>query len=83
MIINGDKGYIEIPRSHVGNECFLFDDKKNLVEHFKEEFRGDNGFVYEIEETVSCIRNGKTESEIMPHSPTIECARVYDKLLAK
>ena len=83
MIINGDKGYIEIPRSHVSNECFLFDDKKNPVEHFKEEFRGDNGFVYELEETAECIRNGKTESEIMPHSATIECAGVYDKLLAK
>ncbi len=83
MIINGDKGYIEIPRSHVSNECYLFDDKKNLLEHFKEEFRGNNGFVYEIEETVSCIKNEKTESDIMPHSATIECTRVFDKLLSQ
>ena len=83
MIINGDNGYIEIPRSHVSNECYLYDDKKNLLEHFKEEFRGDNGFVYELEETAECIRNGKTESSIMPHSATIECARVFDKLLSQ
>ena len=63
MIINGDKGYIEIPRSHVGNECFLYDNERNLVSHFKEEFLGGNGFVYEIEEVAKCIRNKKTQSE--------------------
>ncbi len=83
MIINGDKGYIEIPRSHVGNECFLYDNNRNLKKHFKEEFRGNNGFVYEIEETVKCIKKGRTESDIMPHSATIECAGVYDKLLSE
>jgi len=81
MIINGDNGYIEIPTSHVNNECFLYDSKRKLVKHFKKEFPGGNGFVYEIEETVNCIRNGKTESDIMPASATIECARVFDKLL--
>lgn len=83
MIINGDKGYIEIPRSHVSNECFLYDEKHKLTEHFREEFPDGNGFVYELEETVNCIRNGRTESDIMPHSATIECARVYDKLLTQ
>lgn len=81
MIINGDKGYIEIPTSHVNNECFLYNSKRKLVKHFKKEFTGGNGFVYEIEETVKCIRKGKTESDIMPASATIECARVFDKLL--
>ena len=81
MIINGDNGYIEIPRSHVGNEYYLYDADRNLVEHFKEEFRGGNGFVYELEEMVNCIRNSKSESDIMPASATIECARVFDKLL--
>ena len=46
----------------------------------KEEFRGNNGFVYEIEETVKCIKKGRTESDIMPHSATIECVGVFDKL---
>ena len=82
MIVNGDKGYIEIPRSHVSNECYIYDENRNLLEHFKEEFRGNNGFVYELEETVKCIANGKTESDIMPHSATIECADVFDKLLS-
>ena len=83
MIINGDKGYIEIPRSHVSNECFLYDEKRNLVKHFKKEFPDGNGFVYEIEEMTKCIRKGKTESDIMPASATIECARVFDKLLTQ
>ena len=81
MIINGDKGYIEIPRSHVGNECFLFDNERNLVKHFKEEFIGGNGFVYEIEEVANCIRTGKIQSDTMPAKATIECARVFEKLL--
>ena len=81
MIINGDKGYIEIPRSHVGNECFLFDNERNLVKHFKEEFVGGNGFVYEIEEVAKYIRKGKTQSDTMPAKATIECARVFEKLL--
>lgn len=80
MVINGDKGYIEIPRSHVSNECFLYDQKRNLKKHFKKEFPDGNGFVYEIEETAKCIRKGKTESDIMPASATIECARIFDKL---
>ena len=81
MIINGDKGYIEIPRSHVSNECFLYDNERNLIKHFKEEFVGGNGFVYEIEEVAKCIRNKKTQSDTMPAESTIECARVFDKLL--
>ena len=81
MIINGDKGYIEIPRSHVGNECFLYDNERKLKKHFKEEFVGGNGFVYEIEEVAKCIRNGKTQSDTMPAEATIECARVFEKLL--
>ena len=81
MIINGDKGYIEIPRSHVGNECFLYDNERNLVKHFKEEFIGGNGFVYEIEEVANCIRTGKIQSDTMPADATIECARVFEKLL--
>ena len=31
----------------------------------------------------SFIPNGKTESDIMPHRATIECTRVYDKLLSQ
>ena len=81
MIINGDKGYIEIPRSHVGNECFLYDNERKLKKHFKEEFVGGNGFVYEIEEVAKCIRKGKIQSDTMPAEATIECARVFEKLL--
>ncbi len=81
MIINGDNGYIEIPRFAVNNECHLYDKSRNLSEHFKQEFPEGNGFVYEIEETVNCITNGKIESDIMPARDTIACASVFEKLL--
>jgi len=83
LIINGDKGYIEIPIPHLNNECCLFDSNRALVEHFKQEFPEGNGFVYEIEEAVSCIKNGKLESNVVPAKDTIECAGIFDKLLSK
>ncbi len=81
LIVCGDAGYIEIPTAHVNNTCFLYDSGRNLVEQFTQEFPGGNGFVYEIEETVRCIRAGKTESAVMPHAATVECARIFDRLL--
>lgn len=82
FIVSGDAGYIEIPRSHVSDECFLYGEDMKLTEHFKQEFPEGNGFVYEIEETVRCINSGMTESEIMPAQATVECARVFEKLLS-
>lgn len=81
IIINGEKGHIEIPETHSGHECLLYDNNRRPIEYFKAEYPEDNGFVYQIEETVNCINSGKTESEIMPASATIECARIFDKLL--
>lgn len=83
IVVCGDKGYIEIPAAHVNNECFLFDIDRKLTEHFKKEFPDGNGFVYEIEEVSKCISSGKTESEVMPAEATIECARVFEKLLSE
>ena len=81
MVVCGDKGYIEIPSFHVNDEYYLYDENRQPIEHFKEEFPKDNGFVYEIEETVKCINSGKIQSDIMPESVTAECAGVFEKLL--
>ena len=80
-IINGEKGHIEIPETHSGHECLIFDNNRNLIEHFKAEYPEDNGFVYQVEEVINCINSGKIESDIMPAADTIECARIFDKLL--
>ena len=81
IIINGEKGHIEIPETHSGHECLIFDNNRNLIEHFKAEYPEDNGFVYQVEEVINCINSGETQSDIMPATDTIECARIFDKLL--
>ncbi len=82
FIVSGDAGFIEIPRSHVSDECYLYGSDMKLREHFRAEFPEGNGFVYEIEETADCINSGMTESEIMPGKVTVECAKVFEKLLS-
>ena len=39
-----------------------------------------NGFTYEIAETVRCIRSGHIESPVVPHRDTITCAQVFDRI---
>ena len=78
-IINGSDGYIELPFSSGGHDAMLYDVKRNLVEHYRNEWT--HGFVFEIEEVVRCIRDGRITSDIMPPEDTIACAEVFDKVL--
>ena len=78
-IINGSDGYIELPFSSGGHDALLYDVKRNLVEHYRNEW--PHGFVFEIEEVVRCIRDGRITSDIMPPEDTIACAEVFDKVL--
>ena len=80
LVIEGRSGRIVLPHSHVGNEAFLYE-RGRLTEHFIDN-RTTNGFTYEIEETVRCIREGLTESAVCPHAMTREFARLCDKIAA-
>lgn len=75
----GDQGYIRIPKIHFGTDAYLYDREDNLVETFtgKEE----NGFLYEVEETVRCIQSGQWESSICPHSMTLEACELFEQCL--
>ena len=73
--ICGTKGRIKIPDPHYSERCMRFD-ANGLAEEFYQ--RRDNGFQYEIREMVSCIQQGKLESEIMPHRDTLRCAEIFD-----
>lgn len=79
MIFNGTKGCIELPWSSSGYTAKRYDSRRQLAETFEERFA--NGFVYEIEETVRCISEGRITSDIMPPEATIQCAELYDKIL--
>ena len=78
-IITGSDGYNELPFSSGGHDAMLYDVKRNLVEHYRNEWT--HGFVFEIEEVVRCIRDGRITSDIMPPEDTIACAEVFDKVL--
>lgn len=79
MVIYGKKGRIEVPDPHYGSEAFLYDEAGNCIERFHDEIT-ENGFVYEAAEVMRCIREGRIESETVPHSLTIACARVFDEI---
>ena len=80
--IYGTEGKIVVPNSHVGNEAFCYRGGR-LVEHFIDN-ETKNGFTYEIEEVIRCVKAGKTESETAPHAMTLEfaalCDRIYENL---
>lgn len=80
LILYGKKGKIHIPKPHMAKEAFLYDEKGICREHFRDEMT-ENGFTYEVEEVVRCIREGRIESETVPHSLTLECAGIFDRLL--
>ena len=79
VIINGTEGIIELPFVSGGHDAYLYDVRRNLVEHFRDEW--PHSFQFELEEVIRCIREGRITSEIMPPEATIQCARVYDKIL--
>ena len=64
--ICGTKGRIKIPDPHYSERCMRFD-ANGLAEEF-----------YQRREMVSCIQQGKLESEIMPHRDTLRCAEIFD-----
>ncbi|MBO7359463.1 MAG: Gfo/Idh/MocA family oxidoreductase [Clostridia bacterium] len=77
LVVYGTEGKLLIPRPHFGAEVFLTkpDEAQNL--HFKDETTV-NGFTYEVEEVMRCVREGLTESPVVPHSSTLACCRVFD-----
>ncbi|MGL4737119.1 MAG: Gfo/Idh/MocA family protein [Cellulosilyticaceae bacterium] len=76
--IYGSEGYIVIPNTHYASECIRYRGYEK-EEHFISPLQ--NGFEYQIQETISCIRQGKLESALMPHQDTIQCAAIFDQCL--
>ena len=79
MALYGRKGKIIWPNPHFSSECFLYDQDGTLVEHFVDK-ETENGFTYELEETIRCIGQGLLESQVVPWKDTLECARLFDRI---
>jgi predicted dehydrogenase len=80
MVIYGDKGKIVVPNPHFSSEALLYNADKELSVHYRDE-ETKNGFVYEIQEVMDCVRNGKIESKVVGHQATIDCALLFDRIM--
>lgn len=78
-VINGSKGFIEIPASHSVREARLFGENRALIETVTEPY--ENGFTFEIEEVIRCVREGRITSDTNPPEMTIECAKIFETVL--
>lgn len=79
VVINGSEGIVELPFVSGGFDVRRYDCHRNLVEEFHEHW--ENGFVFELQEVIRCIREGRITSDVMPPEATIECAWIYDRIL--
>ena len=78
-MLYGEKGYIEIPEFFKAASVSLYDDHHNLLEKFEDE-RTTKGYNYEIQHANDAILQGKTESEIMPHSKSDEIQEIMTEV---
>ena len=79
LILYGEAGKIVVPSSHFASRAYLYDKNGGLVEEFKDETT-ENGFLYEVQEAVDCVKAGKLESDVVPLSLTLEAAGFYEKI---
>lgn len=82
MLIMGDAGYIEVPRSFHHAEEVVLCRHGEAEQRVATPFR-TNGFEYEIEEAMRCIRAGLHESPRMPHSETLTTLAWMDGIRAQ
>ena len=80
-IIVGDKGRIVMGNwFHCTAETTLYDDMGNIIEKQVLPFKF-NGYEYEFEEVNRCIREGRLESDIIPHSDTLDIMKIMETCL--
>ena len=79
-VLMGDKGQLRMLRPHFGSDFVLR--RPDGSEETWQDDKTENGFVYEAEEVMRCVREGLLESPTVPHELTIRCAKVFDLLNA-
>ncbi len=79
LLLFGDNGHIAVPNPHFAGEAYLYDRGGREVIHFVDN-ETKNGFVYEIQEVMNCVRAGKLESDVVPHQLTLDYAYLCDEM---
>lgn len=81
-VIIGEKGRIFVPTFWAAEKAELYNAAEKLVETFALPFTS-NGFVYEVEEVNRCLREGKLQSDIIPHETTLAIMKLLDGIRAE
>ena len=79
-VIAGTEGSIEIPVFWAADRAILRAGGEEEIETMPHRA---NGFEYEIEEVVDCVRTGRTESNCMPLSLSLEMAGLCDEIRSR
>ncbi|MBN1651102.1 MAG: hypothetical protein JW857_07230 [Bacteroidales bacterium] len=78
----GEKGILKIHRNfHHTKEISVFQ-HNILKEKFDIDYIG-NGYYHEIVEVINCLKEGKIESEKMPHSFSLVLIQTLDRIREK
>ena len=80
-ILHGTKGTLYMPKPHFSGE-YTLTLNDGTVQTWRDEVT-ENGFVYEAQEVMRCVRAGLLESPVVPHELTLHCARIFDIINAK
>ena len=78
--IFGEKGRLVLPHPHYANQLYWQDSAGKEIERFCPESEED-GFTYQIRETLRCVEQGLFESPVVPHRDTLRCAQLFDRIL--
>ncbi len=82
VTVCGDKGRIEIPNAHYAWENIRYELDKSKTHRFLDT-RTKNGFTYEAQHFIDCVRAGKMDSEVIPHETTLAFAELADRVWEK
>ena len=77
--IIGTKGYIDVKDFFYSEHASIYDENGLLIKEISVPHKV-NGFEYEIAETITCIKQEKLESTIMPHSETLSILHQTDQI---
>lgn len=81
-MIFGENGWIVIPKFWSAEKAHLYNSKNELVELFNNPHH-ENGYEYEAYEVNKCLREGKLESDKLPHKDTLDVMRIMDDIRAE
>ena len=81
-IISGSKGYIRLPNFLAAQKLHLHLGNKT-VQTLDFPFEEDESFTFEIADAMECIRQGKSQSDILPLAKTVAMMTTMDTIRAQ